>query len=72
MRVRTVLCVVVCVCIVIDVFFVKSFKIVAVGLIVHERSEKRANAPSSAMESNRSLGCEFGVPGIGTGNNKVS
>ena len=54
------------------IVIVKSFKIVAVGLIVHECSEKRADAPSSAMESNRSLGCEFGVPGIGTGNNKVS
>ena len=54
------------------IVIVKSFKIVAVGLIVHECSEKRADAPSSAMESNRSLGCEFGVPGISTGNNKVS
>ena len=69
MRVRTV-CVLWCVCVIIVI--VKSFKIVAVGLIVHECSEKRADGPSSAMESNRSLGCEFGVPGIGTGNNKVS
>ena len=67
MRVRTVLlgCLLFC-------GIVKSFKIVAVGLIVHERSEKWADAPSSPMESNCSLGCEFGEPDIGTGNNKVS